>query len=645
MEGCVIDSFLLDARYALRGLRRNPVLSVSVVLTLIFGIGLNAGAFALVAGMVFRARVEKDPASFFQTLPPSGSAFGSSTAEFTRIHDQARTVTDVAAWTTLAMRVNGDSRGSLIQLVSCGFFPLYGLERAKLGRLLEEGDCGSTRVAVLGEELWRGQFHADPGVIGSSVWLRGRSFTVVGVVPAGFAGRLRGPGIWIPFTTEGQIARPWLTVEGRVRAGHSRHEAAVELSALAGRAMTLTNGSLIEMPAARQAALWATPLFMGALMLLLLLACTNVTVLLLSRAAARRYEMGVRLALGAGRGRLLRMAATEGMLLATIAGVASAFAAGAVPAAIRRLVPGMPYYPMNVDWIVFAYLAGITLAAGCLAGMAPAAESLRGELSGSLKRQRDKWKLRDMLIAAQVAVSLVLLVGAALFARTQFRLLSNGQTEESRHTMRLPVSGVDFERVAARVRELRGVRSVETGQRGELLARFDGDARVLAGEIRETLRSLGVEPRDLPETLDSLTAEMSGRFRSVAGVALFLGFAALVLAVVGVYGVIAFAVSLRIKEIGIRLALGATRADIVRSVFRSAARPVIAGLAVGFPLAIGGAKVLGQAFQKSPAPFVAMDPAAFLAVGMIVIAASAAAMLRPALRAAKWNPMESLRKD
>jgi hypothetical protein len=641
----VLDSFLLDVQYALRGLRRNPVLSFSVIVTLIFGIGLNAGAFAVVAGMVFRPRIERDPSTFFQAVPPAGGPFSSTTVEFLAIRDHAQTVHPVSVWTTVGMRVNEDSRASLVQLVSCEFFGLYGLENARLGRLLRQSDCGGPPVAVLGEEFWRASFHGDPAILGATVKLAGKPFTVVGVAAAGFAGRLRGPGIWIPYTTVGEVQRPWLTIEGRVLPGHSRAEAASELTRIAGHAITLTNGSLIEMPAARQAALWATPVFMGALMLLLLLACTNVTVLLLSRAAARRYEMGVRLALGAGRGRLLRMAGTEGVLLAGIAGIGSAALARAVPAAIYTLVPGMPHYPMNVDWIVFLYLAGVTLAAGCVAGLAPAAESLRENLSGSLKREAGKWKLRDWLIAAQVAVSLVLLIGGALFGRTQLRLLAGGQTEEARHTIRVPLARAAFGLVADRVRALPGVTSVEIAPRGDLLAHFDGDPATVRREIREVLASLGVEPRDLPETLESLSAEMSGRFRSVAGVALFLGVAALVLAVVGIYGVIAFTVSLRLKEIGIRLALGATRLDILRDIFRAAARPVIAGLVVGFPLALAAAKALGQAFRNAPAPFVWNDPAAFVAVGTLVVASAAAAVIRPALRASKSDPMVSLRQD
>jgi hypothetical protein len=536
-------------------------------------------------------------------------------AEFQTIHDRAQTVSNVSAWATTGMRLNGDTHTNLVQFVSCGFFNLYGLERAEHGRLLQKTDCNrGAAVVVLSDEIWRARFHSDAGVISSAVWLAGRPFTVVGIVPPGFSGRLRGSGIWLPYTATGEIARPWLTIEGRVRPGYSREAAAAELTALAGHTMTLTNGSLIEMPAASQAALWATPLVMGALTLLLLLACMNVTVLLLSRAAARRYDMGVRLALGARPRRLFRMAATEGVLLATIAGVASAFVARLVPAGMRAIVPQMPYYPMTVDWIVFAYLAGITLAAGCLACRTPAAESLRTALTGSLKGQTGKWKLRDILIAAQVAVSLFLLVGAALFARTQLHILAGGQTDAARHTMTISISRSDWDRVSAQVRALPGVRSVEPGTHGELLAHFDGDAAVLAREIREALQKLNVEPRDLPETLADLTAEMSGRFRSVTAVTFFLGIAALVLAVIGIYGVIEYAADLRMKEFGIRLAMG-------------------------------GAKVLGQALRKAPASFVAMDPTAFVAAGVLVIAASAAAMLRPALRAAKWDPMVSLRRD
>src|SRR5215472_12987387 len=490
-------------------MRRNPVLTGAVILTLTFGIGLNAGAFAVVNGMVFRARVEKDPDTFFQLINATGSPFGSSVADFAAYRARAHTVTNLAAWTTMGARLNGDARADLYMLVSRGFFDLYGLDHARLGRLFVEEECstpGASPVAVLSEEIWRDRFHADPNVVGTRISLSGRSYTVIGVVPAGFSGRLRGPGIWIPYTMQApfyggvdlfrESARPWLTVEGRLRPGYSRAQAAAELGAVGTGPVTLTNGSVIEQPAVRRAALAVTPVFMGALPLLLLLACTNVTVLLLSRAASRRYEISVRLALGAGPGRLLRMAATEGVMLAVVAGGAASLVAGMVPAAVCTLVPRMPHYPMHTDWVVFSYLAGITLAAGCAAGLAPALESLRGNLSGSLKHQAN-WKLRDLLIAAQVAVSLVLLVGAALFTRTQYRILAAGQTRQARHVMSVQLSRANYQRLAPQVRALPGIRSVEfsDSSRGTLLARFDADAAGTARAIGELLTSRGVEPR------------------------------------------------------------------------------------------------------------------------------------------------------
>ena len=166
--------------------------------------------------------------------------------------------------------------------------------------------------------------------------------------------------------------------------------------------------------------LWIAPLIMGALGLILLLACTNVTMLLLSRAAARQREMAIRLSLGAGRKRLLRMLLTESLILSSLSGAISLWIATKVPAVMGKLIPGMPHYPLDPDLLVFAYLAGITLLAGTIAGMAPAAESLRVDLTASLKGQEalfgsPRSRRRGFLVGAQVAMSLVLLVAAGLF--------------------------------------------------------------------------------------------------------------------------------------------------------------------------------------------------------------------------------------
>lgn len=207
---------------------------------------------------------------------------------------------------------------------------------------------------------------------------------------------------------------------GRLAVGSSRDTAVAELSLIAARqdrqvpgrktAIRLTNGSLIDLPDMRGMAFWLIPLIMGALSLVLLLACGNVTMLLLSRAASRRHEMAVRISLGASRPQLVRMLMVESLMMATAASAPAVWLAAALPHVVRAWVPTMPAYPFHLDGEVLTYLAGAALLAGVLAGVAPALESLRQNVSSTLHGHDTLLgtgrgsRTRDVLVTAQVAI-------------------------------------------------------------------------------------------------------------------------------------------------------------------------------------------------------------------------------------------------
>jgi predicted permease len=752
-----------DLRYAFRNLLRHRLLSCAVISTLVIGIGLNAAMFSVVNGMVFRARVSRSPQSFLQLFFDPGSNTGKASLATYRNLQTARSVENLEAWTVVHTTIADDPSDNLAMLVTCRFFALYDLDRPKLGRLFEPGDCespASAPVAVIGEELWKRTFSSAPNIIGRQVLLNHHPYKIVGVVPAGFEGRLRGGGIWIPYTNQrdfftggadlfGAAAIPWLTVEGRIAPGHTRSEAVAELSSLAGPAISVnaTDGSLIQLPSSLAAVKWIVPLLLSAFALILLLACANVVMLLLSRAVSRQREMAIRVSLGANRRRLVQMLLTEGLLLAAIAGVLSACLSFGVPALFERVMWRAPHYIVQPDWMVFAYLAALTLLAGIVTGLVPAYQSFKLDLiptmkgrSPSIGKGPTRWTIRDLLIAAQVSASLVLLIGAALFARAEFSMLNLDPGFSTRNVLLVPwKSNAPIPKaLEQRILSLAGVRSLcytsiapfagktprsiafSSGcfetlgiplQRGQanlqgnsavvssalankawpgqnpigksiagfqvsgvardlayihpgsldgptiyqsrqlessadaLLVRFDGDPVSLAHDISHAMLDMDLHQTAVPYTLSSQIAEMASRFAVIEGTIVVLGLVALVLAVVGIYGVVGFAVLRRTKELGIRLALGATTYHLVRPVVGSGLRPVLIGATAGSALAIAGSASLQQVFHNTPVSIDPFDPLPYVAVSALLIATAATAMLLPALKAAYGIPAVALRED
>ncbi|MBV8818308.1 MAG: ABC transporter permease, partial [Acidobacteriaceae bacterium] len=361
---------LHDLRYALGCMRREPLLTATIILTLALGIGLNLSIFIVVDGLMFRARVDKDPQRFVHLSPvyrfasgykqsDIGMPWAISALDYKAYSANARTLQQLAAWDTVHGTLERDQGDQVLaMLVTCNFFSVYGLDRVPRGRLFSPAECsqpGGAPVVLLSEEIWRDRFGADPGILGKHIRFNRIPFTVIGLVPQGFLGRLRGPGIWFPYTMQPafyhgrsffQDSTRWLTAEGRLTPGAAREDAQAELSVLASRqdafepgrqtTMVLTNGSFGEEPSMRGALFWIGPLIMGALTLILVIACLNVVVLQLSRSLSRRREMAVRISLGAGRARLVRMLLTEMFLLASVSSALSAIVAFRAPALLLK---------------------------------------------------------------------------------------------------------------------------------------------------------------------------------------------------------------------------------------------------------------------------------------------------------------------
>jgi len=579
---------------------------------------------------------------------------------------------------------------------------------------------------------------------------------------------------------------PWLMgMTGRLRAGSSRAAAAAELRVIAQQqdrlvpdrqtVLRVTDGSMIEAPEVRDMSVWVIPLVMGTVSLVLLIACLNVAVLLLSRAVARRHEIAVRLSLGASRARLAQMLLTESLLLAACAAPPSAYLAYAVPRLFKALISTLPYYPFAVDAAVITFLSAATLAAGVIAGVAPAFESLKTDVAPALHRHRwsfGAWQPRDLLIAAQVAMCLVLLVGAALFIRAERAIVAAPGFEIdhviaaaprlSRPPHTVATAAAFYRSLEAQVRALPGVRTsaysntvggdetiaagpVVTADVGgatpasisdvspdffatislpivrgaafadptdrsavvvseslartlwpdrdpigerlrvdgaaglplvvaavardvpsllgkpaqrtmyrlrardaigdALLVRFDGDERQTADAVRAVIARLDPNAVTDPRTLAAIRRDTADHFMRLVEMIAFLAAVALGLAGVGIYGAVAFAVARRMKEIGIRVALGATRRHVTAIVLWTGGKPIAAGLAAGTAATLIVAPVVAKLFRNTPAQIDPFDVTAYVAVALTLAAAGLCAMAAPCRRANSAEPARALHCD
>jgi len=493
----LIESLWQDVRFGCRVLRKNPGFAAVAILTLALGIGANTAIFSAVNSILLRMLPVKDPQRLVlftwdanKKWPPHWSQTGAdekfsfSYPAFAEFQRDNQVLSSVFAFVPLGfneenLTVNrgGDTTSANGFMVSGDFFSGLGV-KPFAGRVLYPSDDNPSapRVAVLSFTYWNSRFGHDPNIVGSSVAFNGIPFTIVGVAPPGFNGVIPGsqPDVWIAFDDAPNL-RPWsakpsgsdsiytargwlaLNIMGRLKPGVSREQAQSAMDVAFRRFVTQDQSfpSSQEIPRLalepapqglpylRRFAAQPLLMLMGAVGVVLLIACANVATLLLARAAARRKEIGVRLSIGASRIRLIRQLLTESLILSVIGGTLGLLAARW---GTRALI-GVPktgwfsiIFDLTPDWRVAAVTILISVSTGILFGLAPALQASRLDLSASMKDSagqlfatREKHRLGKSLVVVQVAGSLVLMVAAGLFLRTLVNLARNnyGFNQES----------------------------------------------------------------------------------------------------------------------------------------------------------------------------------------------------------------------
>jgi predicted permease len=822
------EQFLQDIRYGVRTLGKAPGFTAVAVLTLALGIGANTTIFSAVNGILLRRLpyphseeiAELTVTKIFPGTDVEVSA-DLSPSNWEEVRSQSPAIARFAMWKPEKYTLTGQQAPEIVQgaKVSEDFFPLLGVPPL-LGRTVTASDTqpAQERVVVLSYALWKELFSGDAGLPGQKLALNGQSYTVIGVMPPDFEYAMTGQrdrkGLWAPLVGQADGAKT--SQEGveavvRLQKGTSLPAFNAQLKTVASRVSDhwsefLHGANLVARNVKPDFGDIQTGLeiLMGAVTLVLLIACVNVSALMLGRSFGRQREIAVREALGAGRLRLVRQFLTEGILLSVAGGCAGILFAVWGVSALRAIAPAdtMGVDRVQIDAHVLWFTLGVSLLTGIVFGIAPALHAsakrsgaaFNESLSGSLSRyQARSRRVRGGLVVFEIALAVILVIGATLVARSFERLAAvelgfrtdhiltmsmtfstsvcdPSQEDNSERCMvaanevlrrvqgmpgvesaasvsSLPLkegvaalmltvegqkesAGLDtgnligersvspeyFQMMGLRMLTGRNLSDTDTeglprvavvnesfarrffagkaighrfneGKRknkdgspawteivgmvsdsrdtfqlavkvaaefyvpfaqsyfpgsAHIMIRTQGDPRALAAAVRQQVWSVDKNaPIADVKTMDTVVAESvaAPRFRALLLAA--FGGLGLLLAMVGVYGVISYAVTQRTREIGVRIALGARPRDVMRLVLGESMILAAIGIGVGTVGALALAKILESLlYEIKP-----RDPVTFVAVAIAVAAAAAAACYVPARRAMRVDPMVALKYE
>jgi putative ABC transport system permease protein len=502
-----MQTLLRNLRFGVRMLGKNPGFTVATVLTLALGIGANTAIFTVTSALLLRPLPYQHPDELVSVTARDQTKDRSGTLlRYELVRDFNESFQSVAVWTNDDLNLTGSGEPLQVPVarVSPSFFSMLGVQ-AQLGRTFteDEGRPEGRPVVVLSDSMWRSRFHGDRNIIGQSVTLDGTPHNIVGVLPGNAQFPFVGPAdIWTPRYFEFSLMTPqrlrmgvgYLEMAARLRPGTTLARANAELTLLNQRYREQNPTMSDADPAVVMSAANLRDLVVGnvrgkvlvlsaAVAVVLLIACANVASLLLSRALARKKEIAVRTALGASRGTLVRQLLSESMLLALFAGVLGAGLSWAATRALVRwgsnqLPPGIP---IGVDLRVLLFMLIISIFAGIMFGTVPALQLARVNPNTTLRDEgrgvsmgHTRAQMKNLLVISQVALSLLLFIGAGLLLRSFVRLLhvDPGFDAQNVLTMNVSLPTVKyakpqqqiafFDEVLRRVSALPGVRNAAT---------------------------------------------------------------------------------------------------------------------------------------------------------------------------------------